>query len=140
MRPRPRRVHNPGPVTIDRVVVFNFLPDDQGYECRGGNYTGLLEKCPAISFMDRTVTMDDESGITIRQRTEAFPWDKELFWQRNSKGACWLDHNPEDDNDNDTGNDRNAGVGKQDVGSNSGEGVSPARDCNAPPGNGSLAA
>jgi len=112
----------------------------KGYECRGRNYTGLLEKCPAISFTDRTVTMDDESGITIRRRTEAFQWDKELFWQWNSNGACWLDHHPEDDDDNDTGNGRNAGGGKQDEGGSSGEGVSPASDGNVPTGNGSLAA
>jgi hypothetical protein len=86
------------------------------------------------------VTMDDESGIAIRPRTGAFPWDKELFWQWNRKGACWLDHHPGDDDNNDTGNGRNAEVGKQDEGGSSGEGVSDASGCNVPIGNGSLAA
>ena len=29
----------------------------KGYDSRGKNYTGLLEKCPALSFTDRTVTV-----------------------------------------------------------------------------------
>ena len=49
----------------------------KGYDSRGKNYTGLLEKCPAISFNDRTVTMTEESGYSVRRRTEAFEWDRE---------------------------------------------------------------
>ncbi|HWQ66320.1 MAG TPA: hypothetical protein VN372_05555 [Methanospirillum sp.] len=38
-----------------------------GYQSRGQNYTGLLEKCPAISFLDRTVSSGDD-GINTQRR------------------------------------------------------------------------
>ena len=63
----------------------------KGYESRGKNYTGLLEKCPALSFTDRTVTTLGEDGNTVRRRTEAYAWDRELYRQWNGGGACWLD-------------------------------------------------
>jgi len=66
----------------------------KGYDSRGKNYTGLLEKCPALSFTDRTVTMNEEDGITVRRRTEAFAWDQELFRYWANGGACWLDRDP----------------------------------------------
>jgi len=71
----------------------------KGYDSRGKNYTGLLEKCPALSFTDRTVTMNEEEGISIRRRTEAFAWDRELYRQWMNGGACWLDHDPKSDDD-----------------------------------------
>jgi hypothetical protein len=71
----------------------------KGYDSRGKNYTGLLEKCPAISFTDRTVTLTEESGYSVRRRTEAFEWDRELYRQWMNGGACWLDHNPKNDDD-----------------------------------------
>ena len=48
----------------------------KGYESRGKNYTGLLEKCPALSFTDRTITTPGEDGNTVRRRTEAYAWDR----------------------------------------------------------------
>jgi hypothetical protein len=76
----------------------------KGYESRGKNYTGLLEKCPAISFTDRTITSNGEDGNTVRRRTEAYAWDRELYRQWNGGSACWLDpdrgNNPHDDRDN----------------------------------------
>ena len=66
----------------------------KGYECRGKNYTGLLEKCPALSFTDRTVTISEEQGNSVRRRTDAFQWDRELYRQWNGGGACWLDPDP----------------------------------------------
>ena len=66
----------------------------KGYECRGKNYTGLLEKCPALSFTDRTVTISEDQGHSVRRRTDAFQWDRELYRQWNGGGACWLDPDP----------------------------------------------
>jgi hypothetical protein len=66
----------------------------KGYESRGKNYNGLLEKCPVLSFTDRTVTMNEEDGITVRRRNEAFAWDQELFRYWANGGACWLDRDP----------------------------------------------
>lgn len=71
----------------------------KGYDSRGKNYTGLLEKCPALSFTDRTVTMNEEDGISVRRRTEAFAWDRELYRQWMNGGACWLDHDPKSGDD-----------------------------------------
>jgi hypothetical protein len=68
----------------------------KGYDSRGKNYTGLLEKCPALSFTDRTVTVTEHEGYAVRRRTEAFEWDKELYRQWNGGGSCWLDRDPND--------------------------------------------
>lgn len=68
----------------------------KGYDSRGKNYTGLLEKCPALSFTDRTVTVTENDGYAVRRRTEAFEWDRELYRQWNGGGACWLDRDPKD--------------------------------------------
>ena len=80
------------------ISIYRAL---KGYDSRGKNYTGLLEKCPAISFMGRTVTVSDEDGISIRRRTEAFSWSRELYRQWSFGGMCWLDHETHDDHDND---------------------------------------
>ena len=73
----------------------------KGYDSRGKNYTGLLEKCPAISFTDRTVTVSDEDGVSIRRRTDAFAWSRELYKHWTFGGACWLDRDPDGGNDDD---------------------------------------
>ena len=75
----------------------------KGYDSRGKNYTGLLEKCPALSFTDRTITTTGEDGNTVRRRTEAYAWDRELYRQWNGGGACWLDPGPDDGDDTVTG-------------------------------------
>jgi hypothetical protein len=73
----------------------------KGYDSRGKNYTGLLEKCPALSFTDRTVTINEEEGVSIRRRTEAFTWSREIYRQWVNGGACWLDRDPKGGNDDD---------------------------------------
>ena len=75
----------------------------KGYDSRGKNYTGLLEKCPALSFTDRTVTQTEESGYSVRRRTEAFQWDRELYRQWTNGGACWLDRDPKNGGDDPAG-------------------------------------
>ena len=75
----------------------------KGYESRGKNYTGLLEKCPALSFTDRTITTPGEDGNTVRRRTEAYAWDRELYRQWNGGGSCWLDPGPDGGDDGVTG-------------------------------------
>jgi hypothetical protein len=84
------------------ISIYRAL---KGYDSRGKNYTGLLEKCPALSFTDRTVTISDEEGISVRRRTEAFAWSRELYRQWSFGGMCWLDHEKHDDQDNDDDND-----------------------------------
>ena len=60
---------------------------------------------PGLSFTDRTVTVSDEDGISIRRRTEAFSWSRELYRHWTCGGACWLDHDHDDDDNDDDGND-----------------------------------
>ena len=71
----------------------------KGYDSRGKNYTGLLEKCPALSFTDRTITVNDEDGVSVRRRTEAFAWSRGLYLHWIYGGACWLDRDPNGGND-----------------------------------------
>ncbi|MFA6362307.1 hypothetical protein [Methanoregula sp.] len=69
----------------------------KGYESQGKNYTGLLEKCPALSFTDRTVMLKEDEGLSVRRRTEAFTWSREIYRQWANGGACWLDRDLHDD-------------------------------------------
>jgi len=38
--------------------------------------------------------MNEEDGISVRRRTEAYAWDPELYRYWASGGACWLDRDP----------------------------------------------
>jgi len=71
-----------------------------GYNSRGAAYTGLLEKCPAIAYTDRSVISEDEqTGYSTRRRTNAYTFDHELFKKWMSGGAVWLENAPGPDND-----------------------------------------
>jgi len=71
-----------------------------GYTSRGAAYTGLLEKCPAIAYTDRTVVSEDEfTGYSTRRRTNAYTFDHDLFKQWLVGGAVWLDDGPGSDRD-----------------------------------------
>lgn len=61
-----------------------------GYMSRGVTYSGLLEKCPAISFSDRTVVCDAE-GATTHRRTRAYTWDEVLYDSWGKAGVVWLE-------------------------------------------------
>jgi len=80
------------------MAIYRMI---KGYESRGKNYTGLLEKCPALSFTDRTVTMNEDEGVSVRRRTEAFTWSREIYRQWVNGGACWLDRDPDGGSDDD---------------------------------------
>jgi hypothetical protein len=72
-----------------------------GYSSRGATYTGLLEKCPAIAYTDRTVvTGDMDTGSSMRRRTNAYTFDKELFRTWQAGGAVWIDEGGDDDDNN----------------------------------------
>jgi len=69
-----------------------------GYDSRGCEYTGLLEKCPAISFCDRTVVTDEEAaGLSMRRRTNAYTFDRDLYKSWSLGGTVWLDDNDDPD-------------------------------------------
>jgi len=51
-----------------------------GYMSRGTIHSGLLEKCPAIAYCDRTVVTNDEAGgVSMRRRTNAYTFDQDIF-------------------------------------------------------------
>ena len=50
-----------------------------GCVSRGTPYFGLLEKCPAISLYDATVTEDGGCGVTVRRREQYFTFDNEVY-------------------------------------------------------------
>ena len=66
-----------------------------GYASQGVAYNGLLEKCPAIAYTDRTVVADDEmTGASTRRRTNAYTFDQGLYHQWCFGGAVWFDDDP----------------------------------------------
>ena len=139
-------------IIIEKAVMTEFTIQDlqrltggsylsiyrmiKGYISRGKNYTGLLEKCPALSFTDRTITLTEESGYSVRRRTEAYEWDRELYRQWMNGGACWLDNNPKNDDD-DSGHFQQlqqsfsslSATAESEKGASSGPGSSKGSDC-----------
>ena len=80
---------------------------------RGQAYSGLLEKCPAISFLDRTVTTGEE-GHSTQRRSKVFTWDPYLYdiWAKG--GSVWLEGLGEDsDGAGGGGNPPAAGAGSR---------------------------
>ncbi len=60
-----------------------------GYRSYGKSYTGILEKCPAVSYLDRTVTKGDE-GCTTMRRNRVYLWDEGLYAAWVKGGSVWL--------------------------------------------------
>ena len=66
-----------------------------GYSSHGTVFSGLLEKCPAISFTDRTVLSEDpDTRALTRRRTNAYSFDREVFDRWDSGTAVWIDYGP----------------------------------------------
>ena len=61
-----------------------------GYTSRGTAYSGLLEKCPAVSFFDTMVTEDVE-GYAMRRREHLFSFDCTVYRRWAHGGGVWLD-------------------------------------------------
>ncbi|WP_349680909.1 hypothetical protein [Methanoculleus sp. UBA430] len=61
-----------------------------GYTSRGTAYSGLLEKCPAVSFFDTMVTEDVE-GYAMRRREHLFSFDCAVYRRWAHGGGVWLD-------------------------------------------------
>ncbi len=60
-----------------------------GYASRGHLYAGLLQKCPAVSFYDRSVTIGDV-GQTTHRRSKVYVWDNTLYHEWVKGGAVSL--------------------------------------------------
>jgi len=71
-----------------------------GYNSHGKVYSGLLEKCPAVSFLDRTVTKGDQGQTTMRH-SRVYQWDPYLYDTWLKGGSVWLERDEIDESDPD---------------------------------------
>ena len=78
---------------------------------RGTTYSGLLEKCPAVSFFDTMVTQSDDGGITVRRRGHFFSFDLAVYRRRSRGGGVWLDENGDRDDGPDPSDPCNIAAG-----------------------------
>ncbi len=65
-----------------------------GYRSKGKSYTGILAKCPAISYLDRTVVKGDEGYTTLR-RNRVYLWNQSLYDSWVKGGSVWLSDSDE---------------------------------------------
>ncbi len=62
-----------------------------GYRSRGANYTGLLEKCPAVSTLDTSISTQDDAGDgTIRRRAISYTFNAQVYRDWRTGGLVWL--------------------------------------------------
>ncbi|PWR71404.1 hypothetical protein [Methanospirillum lacunae] len=80
-----------------------------GYRSHGKAYSGILEKCPAISFLDRTVSVGDE-GYTVLRRSRVYQWEVALYKDWMKGGSVWIVGGDSDDNNEDPGHDAGSSV------------------------------
>jgi hypothetical protein len=102
---------NQSEVTIAELQQLTGLSNStvgkllHGYHSYGKTYSGLLDKCPAVSFLDRTVTKGDEGCSTMR-RSRVYLWDADLYDAWEKGGSVWLyDDDQGDDSDDHDGSD-----------------------------------
>ncbi|WFN37955.1 hypothetical protein L1994_02350 [Methanomicrobium antiquum] len=76
----------------------------QGYTNGGSSYSGLLEKCPAISYIDATVSQEMD-GCMVRRRESRFSFSHEIYHKWNSGSLVWIDDDAVsgDDGDDESG-------------------------------------
>ena len=93
-----------------------------GYTSRGTVYAGLLEKCPAVSLFDASVSESTPDGSSVRRREQHFTFDPEVYRAWSHGAAVWLD----DDDSNDSNGKQPDSTGCQ--------GESRRDDCGLPNG------
>ncbi|MDD1728309.1 MAG: hypothetical protein LUQ50_04465 [Methanospirillum sp.] len=69
-----------------------------GYLSYGKVYSGILDKCPAVSFLERSVTRGNEGETTYR-RARVYIWDPELYAAWMKGGSIWLAGEDSEDSD-----------------------------------------
>ena len=67
-----------------------------GYNNGGTTYSGLLEKCPAIGFVDTTIS-EDAGGYLVRRREHQFSFNREVYRRWATGAQVWTDPDPPDD-------------------------------------------
>ncbi len=66
-----------------------------GHITRGKAYAGLMEKCPAVAYTDRTVVTEEQDCLSMRRRTNAYTFDPDLYQCWRGNGKVWLDEDPD---------------------------------------------
>ncbi|HOJ97823.1 MAG TPA: hypothetical protein PK024_13405 [Methanospirillum sp.] len=61
---------------------------------KNSSYSGLLEKCPAITYLYRTDIIDTRSKSQV-----VYMWNEKLYQMWSSGGGCWLSDADDDDTD-----------------------------------------
>ncbi|TAJ43622.1 hypothetical protein [Methanofollis fontis] len=69
-----------------------------GYTSRGTTYSGLLEKCPAVSYFDTMIT-EDGPGQVVRRREHLFSFDPAVYRRWAFGAGVWIDEGDDDDRD-----------------------------------------
>jgi len=69
-----------------------------GYNNGGNIYSGLLEKCPAVGFVDTTVSRDI-NGCLVRQREHHYSFDLKAYRRWTGHASVWIGPDPPDDDD-----------------------------------------
>jgi hypothetical protein len=64
-----------------------------GYTNSRATYTGILDKCPALSLIDATVA-DEHFGIEMKRREHYFSFDYRTYREWMAKADVWIDDDP----------------------------------------------
>jgi len=83
--------------------VYRIL---KGYRNGRGTYSGILDKCPAVSYLDATVA-EDIYGVEVRHREHYFSFDIGLYKNWTARAEIWLEDEVGEDRrpDRGTGDD-----------------------------------
>ena len=80
--------------TITRLTQIPHQPVYRtfvGYFSRGAKYSGLLDKCPALSTHDQTTAAaGKDSGSSIRRKETAFTFNREIYSSWSKGSLVWL--------------------------------------------------
>jgi hypothetical protein len=75
-----------------------------GYSNGDRSYSGLLEKCPAIGFIDATVTQEGDCSV-VRRRENQYSFNLEAYKRWSPPGAVWIDKDEGGGSDDEDGPD-----------------------------------
>jgi len=67
--------------------VYRLL---KGYQGNKGSYPGILDKCPAVSYIDATVARD-LYGVEVKHREHYFTFDPVLYKTWSARSQIWLE-------------------------------------------------
>jgi len=75
-----------------------------GYSNSKASYTGILDKCPAISFIDATVA-EELYGVSLKRCEHYFSFDAEMYRLWSAKAQIWLEEEEHKEEEQDNNND-----------------------------------